>query len=304
MLCKANRTVSLKDTVEATYYKGGIDIALLSLTIPHLLQSLNRKDFWHPGNVLYNGFMTVETAGSHLSHRAASRPGDDVVIWSLLTRDKILKTPKTSLMRRLLCRDKVYEQSKAFRQRQRGRSLTTGFLLSSTPRLNTRGLRWAPSSPMAELWQNPLNVSMSRLLALNGDESEAGSITKDGYLAQWLAYDLIGNLIGARTVSNWLENKIIPVDDRCKVNLRRIRHRYLRGYLWGIIRQPHTAGTSDPAPSRGNEKTLVAVCATNSQCTFRCNEDDRIFWTWRGVYEWDITEPLPYFTLTPDVLLI
>ena len=303
-LCKDNRIVSLKDTVEVVFYKGSIDIALLLLTIPHLLPSRHRKDFQTPFNAYESGFMSVETAGSLLSHRAASRPGDDVVIWTLLTRDKI-PDPKTSLMRRLLCQDKAYEESKAFWKRQRGRSLETSFLLSSAPRLKTRGLRWAPSSPMAKLWQNPLNGTTSRLLALDGTESVSGSITKDGYLATWLTYDLIGNLIGARTASTWLEGEISPVDDRCEVNLRRIRHRYLRGYLWGMILRPaYNRAYKDPAPSSSNEKTLLAVCATNFRYTFGCNGDERIFWTWRGVYEWDNTEPLPHLVLTEEVLLI
>ena len=305
VLCKDNRTVSLRNTVEAVFYKGSIDIALLLLSIPHLLPSRDRKDFRTVGNAFDSGFMTVETAGSLLSHRAASRPGDDVVIWSLLTKDKIAKSPKVSPMRRLLCQDKLYEQSKSFWNRQQGRSLNTSFLFSSAPRLKIRGLKWAPSSPMAELWQNPLNGTTTRLLALDGSESEGGLITKDGYLAKWLTYDLIGNLIGARTVSTWLKVEKSPVDSRCEVNLGRIRHNYLRGYLWGMILRPLNSRTyKDPAPSRSNEKTLVAVCATNSRCTFSCNQDERIFWTWRGVYEWDDKEPLPHFELTSDVLLV
>ena len=305
MLCKDNRTVSLRDTVEVVFYKGSIDIALLLLTIPHLLPSRDRKDFRYINNAHESGFMTVETAGSHLSHRAASRPGDDVVIWSLLTRDKIAKTPRTSVLRRLLYQDKVYKESKAFWKRQRDRSLNTSFLLSSAPRLKTRGLRWAPSSPMAELWQNPLNGMTSRLLALDGIESEAGLITKDGHLARWLTYDLIGNVIGARTVSTWLGVELNTVDDRCQVNLRRIRQRHLRGYIWGIILQPlHFRSYMDPAPNRSHEKTLVAVCATNFRFRLPCNEDERVFWKWRGVYEWDNIEPLPHLQLTSDVLLV
>ena len=305
VLCKDNRTVSLKDTVEVVFYKGSIDIALLLLSIPHLLPSRDRKNFRVPTNAFDSGFMTVETAGSLLSHRAASRPGDDVVIWSLLIKDKIAKTPKMSPMRRLLCQDKAYEQSKEFWKRHRGRTIYTSFLLSSAPRLKTRGLRWAPSSPMAELWQNPLNGTLSRLLALDGNESEIGTLTKDGYRAKWLTYCLVGNLIGARTVSTWLEVEIDPADSQCEVNLRRIRQRYLRGYLWGMILRPLDSRTfDDPAPSRSNEKTLVAVCATNSLSNFGCNKDERIFWTWRGVYEWDNTEPLPHLVLTADVFLV
>ena len=305
LLCKDNRTVSLKDTVEVVLYKGSIDIALLLLSIPHLLPSGDRKDSSENSNANHeSGFMAVETAGSHLSHRAASRPGDDVVIWSLLTRDKVEKTPRT-VMQRLLCQDKVYEQSKKFWKRQRGRTLSTSFLVSSAPRLKTRGLRWAPSSPVAQLWQNPVNGTTSRLLALDGVESELGSITKDGFLADWLTYNFIGNFVGARTVSTWLEVEISPMDDRCEVNLRRIRHRFLRGYLYGMILRPSDNQTvNNPAPSRSNEKILLAVCATNFRSTFGCNKDERVFWTWRGVHEWDNIEPLPHLVLTEDVLLV
>ncbi len=33
-------------------------------------------------------------------------------------------------------------------------------------------------------------------------------------------------------------------------------------------------------------------------------KDERIHWRWRGVYEWDMVEPLPKFVYTKDVLLV
>lgn len=304
-LCKDNVTVSLKETVETVYNKGSIDIALLLLSIPHLLPSRDNKNFKTIGNAFESGFMTVETAGSLLSHRSASRPGDDVVIWTLLISNTIEETLPSSPVRNLCRHDTIHEQSKAFWKRQQGRYLSTSFLLSSAPRLKTRGLRWAPSSPTAELWESPLDGTKTRLLALDGTESEGGSITKDGFMAKWLMYDFVGGLIGARAVSSFIKVEVDPVDDRCQVNLRRIRQRYLRGFLWGAILRPvDSRKYGDPAPSRSDQKSLVVVCATNKRCTCPFSQDDRIFWTWRGVYEWDTREPLPNLMLTSEVLIV
>ncbi|KAL6713254.1 hypothetical protein ACLMJK_008719 [Lecanora helva] len=204
VMCKDNITVSLKQIVELVYRKGSIDIALLLLSLPHLLPSGDGKDIKHVGNAFEPGFMTVETAGSLLSQRAASRPGDDMVIWSLLIRDRIEKLPKSSWMKLLINRDPVIEQAKALwrYQLRQGRGVNTSFLLSSAPRLESKGLKWAPSSPTAQLTRNPRNGKESRLLALDGTESIYGLITKSGFKAQWLYHDFYGGMFGAKQISS------------------------------------------------------------------------------------------------------
>ena len=80
-----------------------------------------------------NGFADIETGSSYLSHRATSRRGDEVVIWSLLLDDK------------------VYHDAETFCRSTEGQFLDTSFFVSTAPLLKCSGLRWAPSSPVAQL---------------------------------------------------------------------------------------------------------------------------------------------------------
>ena len=289
ILCKDNVIVPLIETVEIVHSQGSIDIALLLLSVPHLLPPDIKKHFLIPQpSPFVTGFLTVETGGSLLSHRAASRPGDDLVIWGLLLDDT------------------VYKNARAFWKSMEGHTLPTSFLFSSVPRLKTRGLRWAPSSPITQSVQIRRNGPKIRLLAFDGVESERGLVQKEGFLARWLFYDLVGPCTGAATVSSILKINVDPEDQLCRANLREICRRYLRGYLWGALLRPVSSRAyKDPAPNRGNRsRTLIVVCATNRRVAWPWETDDYIYWQWRGVYEWDMVEPLPNFVFTEDVLLV
>ena len=290
LLCKDNVTVSLKETIEIVYSQGSIDIAYLLLTSPHLLPSLITKDMQSPkSSPFVNGFLTIETAGSLLSHREASRPGDDIVIWSLLLDDT------------------VFTNVKSLWKSRRENSLPTSFLISSAPRLKYKGLHWAPSSPTAQLIRDRSTDTKIRLLAFDGMESEVGLIKREGFLAKWLMHDLTGPCFCARKLSSILEIAFEP-NDMCPVNINTIRQRYLKGYLWGALLRPvNSRGYSDPATNRNDtSKIFMAVCATNRRWTWQWEgkDDDTIHWRWRGVYEWNQTEPLPHFEFTKDVLLV
>ncbi len=289
ILCKDNVIVSLRETVDIVHRQGSIDIALLLLSVPHLLPAHVKKDYNIPQpSTSVTGFMTVQTGGSLLSHRAASRPGDDMVIWSLLLDDR------------------VYKNAESFWKSKEDQTLPTSFLVSSVPRLKKRGLGWAPSSPIAHLIQPRPNCPKTRLLAFDGAESETGVVIKDGFLARWLMYELIGPRAGANKLSPILKLDIQPEYQSCHANLRVIRHRYLKGYMWGALLRPVNILTySGPAPNRGDtNRTLLVVCATNKRFNWPWDTDDRIHWQWRGVYEWDMAEPLPKFVFTKDILLV
>lgn len=132
ILCKRNVIVPLIEIFKIVHRQGSIDIALLVLSTPHLLASRTKKHYKSIRDPPFvSGFLTVETAGSLLSHREASRPGDDILIWSLLLNDT------------------VYKDAKAFWKSRQDQVLHTSFLVSSAPRLKERGLCWAPSSPTA-----------------------------------------------------------------------------------------------------------------------------------------------------------
>lgn len=289
VLCKDNVIIPLKKTVDIVYGQGSIDQALLLLSVPHLLSPQIKKDFQTvSASSFVVGFLLVETAGSLLSHREASRPGDDIVIWSLLLGDKVDENPI------------------AFWRSRQSLGLSTSFLISSAPRIRKRSLGWAPSSPTAQLVQMRSNGPKTRMLAFDGMESDRGIIEKDGFLAPWLIYDFIGPCIGVKKLSSFLEINMQPNDGLCQANLREIRRRYMKGYLWGAILRPIDARAyKKPVAYRGDtSKLLVAVCATNKRFMCPGEKDDRIHWQWKGVYEWDMAEPLPEFALERNVLLV
>ena len=287
ILCKNGVMIPLREIIELVHRQGSIDIALFLLSVPHLLPPRGKKDFMQISSPRsLSGFLTVEVAGSLLSHREASRPGDDIVIWSLLLSDRVYKNPKA-----------FWKSTQA---------ISTSFLVSSVPRLKTRGLGWAPSSPTARLVQMRSHGPQIRLLAFDGSDSETGLVVRDGFMAQWLMYDFIGPCIGVKKLSSFMDVDVSPDNKSCPKNLREIRHRYLKGYLWGALLRPVESRTySNPVRYRGDTSLmLVVVCATNKRIGCPWETDDRIHWRWRGVYEWDMAEPLPKFVFTSDVLLV
>ena len=290
VLCKDNAVVSLRETVEIVHREGSLDIAILLLTIPHLLPPGRGRDNRTTSSAPFkSGFLTIQTAGSLLSHRAASRPGDDIVIWSLLLYDD------------------VYKNAKDFWRSRKTKTLPTSFLISTAPRLRQNGLRWAPSSPTAQLVRNNINGSMTRIIAFDGLESDHGIITEYGFSARWLMYAFVGSCICAKRLSLSLESEVDTQPSRSHpINIRAIRRRFLKGYAWGALLRPINQKTYDgPAPNREDvNRILLVVCASNGLYSWPWDRDTKIYWTWRGVYEWNVVEPLPRLVATKDVVLV
>ena len=288
LLCKNNKTLSLKETVKIVHREGSLDLGLLLLTVPHLLPRVQRQD---DGGIatadkyprimemrrlhepLYKGFLTVENSGMLLSHRPASRPGDDIVIWSLLLNET------------------VRENSIDFWRSRLGHSIHTSFLVSTAPRLDIWRFGWAPSSP--RLFLDPSAKPEPRSMGLNDTTSELGSITVDGLKANWLFHRL-GRLerVTAR----------LPLGKHQGFNFRKIYIDFLKGYRWGALLRPVWANVPFeyiPSPNREDvSRVLLAICGTNDL------PDVDTAWEWKGVYEWDIREPLPEFTYKKDILLV
>ena len=284
ILCKDNVLVSWKKIFGMVRLQGSLEIASLALCTPHMLPSRTKKHYrmsrYSPDVA---GFLTIPNAANLLSHRESSRPGDDILIWSLLLSDS------------------AYHNAKALWKSKQGHTLDSSFLVSSAPRLKERGLRWAPSSPAAPLVEMRSNGRQTRLLSFGVGRGEPGVISKDGFKATWLTYEFIGPRIGAKTLSSFFD---LAEDNSCRVNLKEIRHRFMRGYLIGTLLRP-ASGIDKPASDQGDiNRTLVVVCATNRIFKYPFEKDTRFHWRWRGVYEWDMAEPLPKFVWTKDVLLI
>ena len=290
LLCKGNRTLSMRETIEIVHREGSLDVAVLLLTIPHLLPRVHRKIDWDSPLVdktplyqeitklfepLYRGFLTVENSGMLLSHRPASRPGDDVVIWSLLLDER------------------VYENAVDFWRSRQGHSIRTSFLVSTAPRLNIWRLGWAPLSP--RLFHDLSARSEPRSMGFNDIVSEYGSITAEGLKANWL-FCKLGRI--ERIISKLpLSVRALPGS-----NMKAICETFLQHYRWGALLRPvweKRPNEPIPAPNREEiSRILVVVCGTNDLP----NNDTA--WQWKGVHEWDLEERLPTFAYKKGILLV
>ena len=118
ILTKFNRTVSFLDGVSLLAQSGPLDIVALLAAVDHLIPnpSSNRQSL-----------RSFEEVGHVLSHRHASREGDDVIIWGLLSTGRYHETmPKLLLDVGMI---------------------KTGFLMSSSPRCIGKFFGWAPKPP-------------------------------------------------------------------------------------------------------------------------------------------------------------
>jgi hypothetical protein len=286
LLCKDDNVVSAKDTLSAVHRVGRIDIAILFSTCQHLIP-------WEP----YVGEdprrvemypVDLPEAAILLSHRHASRPGDDIVIWSLLCH------PKAS-----------YSVEKLYEQRI-GTILRTGFLMSGYPRIqNRKGRSWAPSQPRLLMSDSPLTSSKSRRFAnaYDGEGSGWGFIREHGFDSSWAVYE-IGEL---DTISN-LKARLLGKLPQLILSTRRqigwssllysrlllwdIEVKYLRAYRWAALLQPSSHGPlrkdNVAVLYRGSsDGILLAVVASN----------DQVSWEWKGLYEWPKDIPLLDFEL-------
>ena len=125
------------------------------------------------------------------------------------------------------------------------------------------------------------NSRQFRWLAFGGEDSQVGLIRKDGFRAHWLMYDFVGPCIGANRFSTFLDVDMEPEDNSCRSNLQEIRHRFLKGYLWGALlrRISSSEGAFKLALDRGDiNRTLVVVCATNRRFNWSFEKDDKIHW--------------------------
>ncbi|KAK8052333.1 Ankyrin repeat-containing protein [Apiospora rasikravindrae] len=161
LLCRDDRTLSLRDSLGMLYGKGRVDLAVLFLATQHLMPS-HADPFRRQSSR-----KTLEGAAALLSHRHATREGDDVVIWSLLTNPGVARYSAADLWSSLV-----------------GRELQTAFLMSDTERLeNVPGFSWAPVTPYIRRPNESARTSSSPLgpyLVYEGAGSEKAEITARG----------------------------------------------------------------------------------------------------------------------------
>lgn len=266
LLCKKDNVVSLRDVINNVHHNGRIDISTLCVNALHLLPATDIEG-WSivaPAAAKAAGLLEsvdLVNATYLLSHRHASRPGDEVVIWSLL------------------CGKKPYYNATDLWSAHLGGWVPTEYLMNNLPRIQNTSmgkkihLGWAPSRPnFPEEWsivENPRYFSLS-----STGNCANGSIMQDGLSSEWLYYDfncyLSFRFLSARADS-----------------AEGIIHSLVKEYLWGywagaLVRPCNHMGLPLPNRSTANG-TLVAVLG--------------IYWTdvyhWKAVIDWPNTIPLP-----------
>ncbi|KAL9092604.1 MAG: hypothetical protein Q9165_004408 [Trypethelium subeluteriae] len=168
VLCKNDAILSVRDIIETVHGYGFIDIAILALSGRHLLPSQSPRDSEMDP-------IEVPEATGVLSYRHASRPGDDIVIWSLLVGVKPFYTAEDFWTTRV------------------GMILRTGYLMSNVPRIRgIRGLSWAPSRPSFVNAVHAWEISQRSTIewTFDGSGSAYGVITDKGFSAAWDIHDL------------------------------------------------------------------------------------------------------------------
>lgn len=175
ILCSNGQLISLIDLLCRILDEGAIDLAVLLGSAQHL----------HPSH--FSDAISVEDSGLLLSQRHASRSGDEVVIWGLLNNLK--------------------GENSAINLWKSQRGIRTGFLMSSAPRIESAGYRWAPSTPYIrpQLRTVPLNDSQNSdqqhymvcYQPYDGQGSYIAGNTDGGLQSKWLVQDMNAGLLAA-----------------------------------------------------------------------------------------------------------
>lgn len=314
LLCLNDEVIRLHNVLQTVYDHGRIDVAIPFLTRSYLLppEDITDMELYEGGGSIADeedrriaqGFISIGEATVLLSHRHATRDEDDVLIWNLLIGD-------------------VERQDAAeMWKRQVGKTIETGALVSSAPRLMSKGLRWAPCRPtMARRFNGSGPQKRTYLaygggnstrhektylaydgddstrhektyLAYDGGESKVGQITPDGLRARWLTLrfsvaDPGGGHHPALTLSP-------PQIDRLHDVVKQAR---LEGFVDGILLQvcPRRGPSNVSLPYPGSNNHVLVVAGS---------QDGGVGWEWKGIFEWDIrTCPLPPFAMQ-DILLV
>ncbi|GME38312.1 uncharacterized protein K452DRAFT_313875 [Neofusicoccum parvum] len=319
LLCKDNRVLRLADILRTIHEEGSVDLINTYLSAHHLIPRAGRRD--DGGLKVYNSrdssFMitlrafSLEEAASLLSHRHASRGGDEVVIWSIL-----VEWPE-------IC-------YKAERFWKYPTSIRTGFLMSHAPRVRgKKGLSWAPSRPDL-LLQKPKDQpgDEQQFHSYPGDGSTLGEVSDAGLLASWMAFQvnhaagfwtcllrylsslLEGTmLVLSGTFGKWLQGTMAYVNQGSLDHITRVSAYWFEmmfmasatkklyaQYVANLTTEarhiafirPMRDMTGEVLPylySGDAERVLLAVISS----------DTGESWVWQGVVEWDKTVPLPPF---------
>ena len=279
LLCRDNRLVNLHQLLKLVHDNGRIDLVNLCLARDYLFPPMAMSGFeLFPGHSITGevereieeGFVNIAEAGALLSHRHATRDGDDLLIWSLLIGDIEDVSPI------------------AMWERQVGKRIATGSLISSAQRIQGHpGLSWAPFSPTALQRIDKQSATSKVYPAYDGGETSEGLITPEGLRAKWLTFTF-PNVTASNVDERKMQYTSLP--EPC-VDIAAQR---LRGYNWGALLQamPRQGPRTIPVPYRDSLGCVIVVCGSL----------DKAVWEWKGIYEWDANIVLPPFTIE-EILL-
>ncbi|KAL4999182.1 hypothetical protein BDV10DRAFT_165390 [Aspergillus recurvatus] len=302
ILCKDNRVIPLKTILKDTLSKSCLSLASACLAIQHYTPTRDHVDL-----------VKTEQATCLLNHRHPTKDRDIIIIWSLVCGSS-----------------KVVKTAEAFWRSMVGGSLATGFLVSSSPRIKgIRGLSWAPERPnlvppVSTATSNGAAGASSKGLlqqqqypAFNGHNSVEGTITPDGFQAEWLAcriqrrralpgaglfslHGYAGPRIGIEGYYQiYNEGANDKMDVKSLFYLRSVVAPLFKRYRWVSLLLPawsqRGGNVIDPPlkPFRYQgecEGLLMAIVASNDEAGSE--------WEWQGVHEWDAGFRLPEFSCT------
>ena len=270
ILCKDNQILRLRDTMEHLSQYGSLTILAFAYLLGPILPPHPRAETRNLKSLL------ASTIGSWLSHRPASRAGDDVVIWSLLR----------STTAEPIADAKVFWRSQTW--------VYAGYLLSTAERLKDPGLSWAPKTPYTIPTMRMGGKVPEYHRPMFGGGSGSLHIDEQGITGEWWLSEFQSKwsttLKGTRSLS------------ATEAELLKVRSKLLRlGFMcYGALLKPIANEEFEDTPSMTSQGTLLAVCQTDGQYV---REHPRIWnlniasyrWIWRGVYEWPAEVPLPEF---------
>ncbi|KAF8857850.1 hypothetical protein BDZ45DRAFT_422888 [Acephala macrosclerotiorum] len=273
LLFKHNAILPFKSLLSTVLHEGSIDLAVLFLTAQHLIphQVAPNQNINAYNRMLNGGFINVEEAGCLLNYRYATRPGDGVVIWSLM------------------CEEKASHSAIEFWRSRIDRILKTGFLMSSVPRIGDRedipGFNWAPARPdLSPPTTSGDGETEARYHSFDGEGSSAGIITDNGFQAKWSMV-----IIKPRSTLDKISHRASKLGKRKPATqIQKITSKYLKEWKIGALLYPlpENLGVIAVQYKGHADGKLLAIVGSN---------DRGETWHWRGVWEWDETEKLPGF---------
>ncbi|KAL9097526.1 MAG: hypothetical protein Q9165_000422 [Trypethelium subeluteriae] len=275
VLCAKNQTVSVNELIKMILDKGAVDVAILGLVARHLLD--NRME----------GRYSVVNAGAILSHRYATRDGDDVVIWSLMCARR---------------NSDVTSDASVFWKSKEGYFLNTGYLVSSVPRLTgTKGFNWAPCSPNVRSQGLVLQNEVSDNFFSDGNGSEVGVVTAKGLEAIWLVYQIKAgdDEKYSQSTDGWLSG--VPDQEQgiqsrghvlnaCWKRVQELQQMHPRVCL--LMPKSQSTGRHFGSEQSKKQDPMVVTAFSTSR-TIKVGKTYEDEWTWAGVCEWPSQVALP-----------